>query len=57
VRRGGLWAKHMRLKRGAIGNTLGNLMATSREHVGNKKIEKKSSSSLHTPHPQNLKEK
>jgi len=23
VRRGGLWAKHMGLKRGAIGNTLG----------------------------------
>jgi len=28
VRRGGLWAKHMRLKRGAIGNTHG-------EHIGN----------------------
>jgi hypothetical protein len=28
VRRGGLWAKHMRLKRGAIGNTL-------RKHIGN----------------------
>jgi hypothetical protein len=28
VRRGGLWSKHMGLKRGAIGNTL-------REHIGN----------------------
>jgi hypothetical protein len=28
VRRGGLWAKHMRLKQSAIGNTLG-------EHIGN----------------------
>jgi len=28
VRRGGLWAKHMGLKGGAIGNTLG-------EHIGN----------------------
>jgi hypothetical protein len=28
VRRGGLWAKHMRLERGDIGNTLG-------EHIGN----------------------
>jgi len=28
VRRGGLWAKHMGLKQGAIGNTLG-------EHIGN----------------------
>jgi len=32
VRRGGLWAKRMGLKRGAIGNTLGenieNLMGT-----------------------------
>jgi len=32
VRRGGLWAKHMGLKQGAIGNTLGehieNLMRT-----------------------------
>jgi len=27
-RRGGLWAKHMGLKRSAIGNTLG-------EHIGN----------------------
>jgi hypothetical protein len=30
VRREGLWAKHMGLKRGAIGNTLG-------EHIGNLK--------------------
>jgi hypothetical protein len=30
MRRGGLWAKHMGLKRGAIGNTLG-------EHIGNLK--------------------
>jgi hypothetical protein len=29
--KGGLWAKHMQLKRGAIGNTLGE----PREHVGN----------------------
>jgi hypothetical protein len=28
VRRGGLWAKHMGLKRGALGNTLG-------EQIGN----------------------
>ncbi len=28
LRRGGLWAKHVGLKRGAIGNTLG-------EHIGN----------------------
>jgi hypothetical protein len=28
VRRGGLWAKHMGLKQGAIGNILG-------EHIGN----------------------
>jgi hypothetical protein len=28
VRRGGLWAKHMGLQPGAIGNTLG-------EHIGN----------------------
>jgi len=28
VRRGGLWAKHVGLKRGAIGNTLG-------EYIGN----------------------
>jgi hypothetical protein len=28
MRRGGLWAKHMRLKQGANGNTLG-------KHVGN----------------------
>jgi hypothetical protein len=30
VRRGGLWGKHMGLKRGAIENTLG-------EHIGNLK--------------------
>jgi hypothetical protein len=28
MRRGGLWTKHMGLKRGAIGNTIG-------EHIGN----------------------
>jgi len=28
VRRGGLWAKHVGLNRGAIGNTVG-------EHIGN----------------------
>ncbi len=39
VRRGGLWAKHMGLKRGAVGNTLGTL----REHVGNNGKMKKSS--------------
>jgi len=51
VRRGGLWAKHMGLKRGAIGNTLGehtgniwNRLGTNWEHVGNKgKMKKKSS--------------
>jgi hypothetical protein len=36
---GGLWAKHMGLKRGAIGNTLGehigNLMGTHWELEGN----------------------
>jgi len=26
VRRGGLWAKHVGLKRGAIGNTLGEFI-------------------------------
>jgi hypothetical protein len=31
VRRGGLWAKHMGLKQGAIGNTLGEHM----ENLGN----------------------
>ncbi len=39
VRRGGLWALHMGLKRGAIGNTLGehigNLMGTHWELEGN----------------------
>jgi len=39
VRRGGLWAKHMGLKRGAIGNTLaehiGNLMGTHWDLEGN----------------------
>jgi hypothetical protein len=30
VRRGELWAKHMRLKRGAIGNTLGNMLGTKK---------------------------
>jgi hypothetical protein len=28
IRRGGLWAKHMGLKQGAIGNIIG-------EHIGN----------------------
>jgi len=40
VRRGGLWAKHMRLKRVTIGNNLreyiGNLMGTHWELEGNK---------------------
>jgi len=40
VRRRGLWAKQMGLKRGAIGSTLGehigNLMRTHWEHVNNK---------------------
>jgi hypothetical protein len=31
VKRGGLQAKHMGLKRGAIGNTIGNLMGTHQE--------------------------
>jgi hypothetical protein len=53
VRRGGLWAKHIGLKPGAIGNTLG-------EHIGNlkgtcweqRKNEKKI---LPSPPPQNQK--
>jgi len=43
VRRGGLWAKHMGLKQGAMGNTLGehsgNLMGT---HWEQRKYEKNS---------------
>ncbi len=35
VRRGGLWAIHMGLKRGAIGNTLGEQHWKLREHIGN----------------------
>ncbi len=39
VRRGGLWAKHKGLKRGAIGNTLGehieNPLGTCKEQFGN----------------------
>jgi hypothetical protein len=50
VRRGELWAKHMRLKRVAIGNTLGehtgNLMGTHWELEGNKGKMKKI-----LPHP------
>jgi hypothetical protein len=46
VRRGGLWAKHMGLKLGAIGNTLGehigNLMGTHWEFERNKGKMKKS---------------
>jgi len=43
VRRGGLWAKHMGLKWGAIAHTLAqhienlwNILGTWKEHVGNK---------------------
>jgi hypothetical protein len=36
VRRGGLWAKHMGLKWGAIGNTLGGTCWEPWEHIGNK---------------------
>jgi hypothetical protein len=42
MRRGGLWAKHLGLKRGAIGNTLGehiensgNILRTWWEPIGN----------------------
>jgi hypothetical protein len=65
VRRGGLSAKHMGLKRGAIKNTLGehignpgNILRTCREHrrnmLGTKEKWKKSSL---PPSPKNLKEK
>ncbi len=55
----GLWAKHMGLKQGAIGNTheehIGNLMGSCWEQ---KEKGKKSSSSRHPPPPpKNLKEK
>jgi len=53
VRRGGLWAKHMRLKRVAIGNTLGehigNLMRTNWELEGNKGKMKKIKALLRLP--------
>jgi hypothetical protein len=35
VRRGGLWAKYMGLKGGAIGNTFGEQIANLREHIEN----------------------
>jgi len=35
VRRGGLWAKHMGLKRGAIGNTFGEHIGNPGEHIEN----------------------
>jgi len=51
VRREGLWAKHMGLKRGAIGNAFGehienirNPLGTHWVHVGNKGKKKKKSS-------------
>jgi hypothetical protein len=55
VRRGELWAKHMGLERGAIGNTPWGIHW---EHVENKR---KMKNILPSPHPpsktQNLKEK
>jgi len=33
--RGGLWAKQMGLKQGAIGNTLGEHIKNLRKHIGN----------------------
>jgi len=42
VRRGGLWAKHMGLKRGAIGNTLGEQIENLRNMLGTKEKRKKS---------------
>jgi len=63
VRRGGLCAKHIGLKRGAIGKSLGahigNMMGTWREHIGNKGKMKKSlpSPAPHSPPQKNLKEK
>jgi len=33
--RGGLWAKQMGLKQGAIGNTLGEHIKNLGEHIGN----------------------
>jgi hypothetical protein len=35
VRRGGLWAKHMGLKRCTIGNTLGGTHWEPKEHIEN----------------------
>ncbi len=51
VRRGGLWAKHMGLKQGAIGNT-------HEEHIGNLLEQRKNEKNLPFlgPFPQNLKE-
>ncbi len=45
VRRGGLWAKHMGLKQGAIGNTHG-------EHIGNLLEQRKKDKNLFAPPPQ-----
>jgi hypothetical protein len=53
VRRGGLWAKHMGLKRGAIGN-LGNILGTHWELEGNMletKEKRKKILSPPCPHP------
>jgi hypothetical protein len=42
LRRGGLWAKHMGLKRAVIGNTIGNFMRShwelERNMLGTKEI-------------------
>jgi hypothetical protein len=44
VRRGGLWAKHMGLKQGAIGNTHG-------EHIGNLLEQSKKNKNIFAPPP------
>jgi len=54
VRRGELWADHMRLKRVAIGNTLGDILGTSWEPIGNLKGTK---GKKILPHPPTYKKK
>ncbi len=60
MRRGGLWAKHMGLKQGAIGNIIGehigNLKGTHWEREGNMLGIKEKWKKIH-PFPPNLKEK
>jgi hypothetical protein len=64
VRRGGLWAKHMRLKQGAIGNTLRgtqckhrNIMGTLWKPIGNLKGNMLGTKENPLSSTQNLKEK